>query len=294
MKILIVLLRLRGGVGRANNGMADALRKRGHEVDLLSREDDLKIFSFFKSIFPLRKKIKELVKKNNYSIIYTQDYSCALPLFLPFPIYWRKHFCCFCGTKKGKSKGQLRHKIIQKIVGRIMGKKLVAIGDSIHKRFPKSTKIYRGINFKEFKPIKKRRKCLGWIERDTENITKEELEKVTKLTNLKLIIAKGIPPKKMNEFYNECKVFVSLPNNDGYNNSWNEAIAAGVPIIIGNNEGAGSFLPFDKILDEKDMEKRIREIIKNPKKINYRNWIIKKGLTWDNAAEKLLKVFEMK
>ncbi len=57
MKILIVLRKLRGGVGRANTEIANALRKKGHRVDILSREDDLKIYSLAKSIFPLRRKI---------------------------------------------------------------------------------------------------------------------------------------------------------------------------------------------------------------------------------------------
>jgi hypothetical protein len=57
MKILIVLLRLKGGVGRANGEIASELRKMGHEVDILSREDDLKMFSLGKSVFPMRRKM---------------------------------------------------------------------------------------------------------------------------------------------------------------------------------------------------------------------------------------------
>ena len=38
MKILIVLLRKPGGVGRANGEIAEALMEMGHEVDILSRE----------------------------------------------------------------------------------------------------------------------------------------------------------------------------------------------------------------------------------------------------------------
>ena len=102
-----------------------------------------------------------------------------------------------------------------------------------------------------------------------------------------------IPDSKMNAFYNKCKVFINLATPDaGFNLSWLEAMSAGVPIIVGNNNGAGPILPFDKILNEKDMEKRIKEIIKNPKKINYRKWIIDKGFTWDKKAKELIKFFE--
>ena len=49
----------------------------------LSREGDLKIYSLWKSIFPIRKRIKKLMKKENYDIIYTQDWSFAFPLLFP-------------------------------------------------------------------------------------------------------------------------------------------------------------------------------------------------------------------
>ena len=78
MKILTALIRRKGGVGNSNNELSKELRKKGYQVDVLSREDDLKIFTFKGSIFPIRKEIRKLMKKNNYDIIYTQDYSLAL------------------------------------------------------------------------------------------------------------------------------------------------------------------------------------------------------------------------
>ena len=55
--------------------------------------------------------------------------------------------------------------------------------------------------------------------------------------------------KKMNKFYNKCKVFINITTPDaGFNLSWLEAMSAGVPIVIGNNNGAGPLMPFDKIL----------------------------------------------
>jgi len=295
MKILIVLRKLKGGIGRANTEIANALEKKGHKVDILSREDNMKIFSLISSIFPLRKKIKQFMKKENYDVIYTQDYSMAIPLLIPYPIFWKIHFCCYCGTKKWRHSGiffQGHHTIVQKIIGRIMRKKLVSIGDGIHRKFPKSTKIYRGINLKMFKPLNKKRNSIGWIERDTEEITKKDLKNISQLVGLKLLIAKNIPKNKMNEFYNRCKVFISLPRNDGYNNSWNEAMAAGVPIIIGNWEGGGSVLPLNKISRKKNVIKEIVKLIKNPRKINYRKWLIENEFTWGEKTEELIKFFK--
>jgi predicted dinucleotide-binding enzyme len=59
MKILIVLKKWSGGVGRANTALAKSLSKAGHEVDFISREDDLNISSLIRSIFSLRKKLRK-------------------------------------------------------------------------------------------------------------------------------------------------------------------------------------------------------------------------------------------
>jgi len=303
MKILIVLRKFKGGVGRANTEIAKALGEKGHSVDFLSREDDLKIYSLFKSIFPLRKKIRELMKKENYDIIYTQDYSCAFPLLLPCPLFWKKHFCCFCGVKiienlKSSEAGKkskisyFYHILLHRTVGRIMGKKLVVIGDNLKEIFPKSTLVYRGVNINEFKPLRKRRDSIGWYSSDNEIILFEEMKKISKETELRLLVAKKIPKNKMNLFYNKCKVFINLPRTAGFNLSWLEAMAAGVPIVIGNYKGAGTILPINKISNKDNKINEITKIIKNPKKGNYRKWIIENNFTWEKGAEELIKFFE--
>jgi len=45
MKILIVLIRWKGGVGRLIESLKPFLEKEGHQVEVISREDDLKGFS---------------------------------------------------------------------------------------------------------------------------------------------------------------------------------------------------------------------------------------------------------
>ncbi len=304
MKILIVLRKFNGGVGRANTEIAKILEKKDHQTDFLSREDDLKIFSLFKSIFPLRKKIRELMEKENYDIIYTQDYSMALPLLFPWPIFRKKHFCCFCGVKTKEDMEFFQGSFISKFlypyqiflhrtVGKMMGRKLVVIGDKLKGIFPKATLIYRGININEFKPLKKRRNSVGWYFSDNEVISLEEMEKISKGTKLKLLVAKKISKSKMNDFYNKCKVFINLPRTAGFNLSWLEAMSAGVPIVIGNYKGAGSFLPINKIPNnEKSRINRIINIIKNPKKVNYRKWLIDNNFKWENKAEELIRFFE--
>ena len=294
MKILIVLKNfnqrkgLPGGVGNANEEIGKELEKLGHKVDFLSREGDLKIYSLWKSIFPIRKRIKKLMKKENYDIIYTQDWSFAFPLLFPFPLFWEKHFCCFCGHQENYLV------FLQNIVGMVMGKKVIVIGDGLKKRFTKATLIYRGINFKKFKKLNKKRDSLGWTDKGDEYkmISREELKEIAKKEKLKLLIAKGIPSNKMNEFYNKCKIFISVPPQAGYNNSWNEAMAAGVPIVIGNNKGGGTMLPINIVLKGEDNVERITQIIKNPKRVNYRKWLIENNFSWENIAKKIIKSFK--
>ena len=295
MRILIVLLRKAGGVGRANGEIAEALRRMGHKVDILSREDDVKVFSLAKSIFPMRRKVSQLMRKREYDIIYTQDYSCAVPLIFPYPIFWKRHFCCFCGVKSGKHPElvQWHHRLLQRTVGKIFGTKLVVIGDQLKEIFPKSKLIYRGVNPNKFKPLSRKRNCVGWIDKDIELISKNELKSVCRATKLKLCVAEGIAPEKMNEFYNKCKVFVDLPRTAGFNLAWLEAMAAGVPIVVGNERGAGSFLPFDKVLSgANNLAENVGEKIRSPKKIDYRKWLIKNKFTWEDKAGELIKFFE--
>ena len=306
LKILIILIRFPGGVGTSNKEIAEVLRKKGHKVDFLSREDDLGIYSFKSSIFPIRKRVQELMVKNNYDIIYSQDHSMTLPLLIPYPLYPDQVFHACIGIKRSGTQ-----KIIQYLVGRVMNKKTIVINDYNHKRFPKSHLVYRGVNLKRFKPLGKKRVCLGWINKFSEQLDSKIYKKIAKEVGLKPIYAGGsgkskstdkaygktiihsfdkIPDDKMNEFYNKCKVFVNCPTSDaGFNLSWLEAMSSGVKIIIGNEEGAGKILPIYKV----NSPSEIKEIVETHKKdFDYRKWIIDNDFTWENCVKKLIKIFE--
>ncbi len=289
MKILILLKKWPGGVGGGIKNISKELKKMGHVPVAISREEDLKITSFLRSIFLLRKKIIELDKKEKFDIIYTQDWSAAFPLIFPYPVFKKKHFCMFHGNQFGLGK------ILQKIVGKIMGKRLLCMAPSIKRKFPNANINYCGVNLSQFRSLNKKRRYLGWIQKETEKISKEEMEEISKKVNIPLKIAKGFSHEEMNsKFYNECKVFISLPPKAaGFQASWLEAMAAGVPVIIGNNEGAGEVQPFDKVYEENN-PKEIVEIIKHPKKINYRKWITENDFTWKRHAKKLIEIFKGK
>lgn len=285
MKILILIKKWPGGVGVVVKNVRNELEKKGHKVAIISREEDMKIYSLRQSIFPIRRKVKQLMKKERYNIIYTQDWSMALPLFFPFSAYRKKHFCCFHGNQIGKTRS------LQTIVGKTLGKKLIVVGGSLKKRFPKSNLIYNGVDLDKFKPLKKRRDSLGWINKGTEILTKKEIISLAKKLKLKSLIAENfsIPFDKMNEeFYNKLKIFVSLPPvTAGFNLCWIEAMASGVPVIIGNNEGIGNKIQIDKVKSNKELF----ESVKKFKGKDYRKEIEKSGLTWKNYTNKLLEIW---
>jgi len=255
MKILMLYIRDQGGHGTVVRNLKKELEKRGHQVDLLSREDHFKVYSF--SPMVIREAIKRI--EDRYDIIYTHDWSLTLSLLFPIPVCCKKHYSLFHGHNPGKVGN-----FIQTLVGKWMGKKLFVVGDTLKERFPKSTLVYNGVDFDTFYDLKKERKYLGWIERDYDLITKSKILDIARTSKLPVLIANHIPYEKMNEFYNKCKVFVSLPPDyTGFNIAWLEAMAAGVKNIVGNENGIG-------------------------KKFTSLNL---KDFTWKNNVDKLLEVW---
>ena len=286
MKILIFLKKWPGGVGVIIKSIKEELEKRGHKVICISREEDLKLFSSIKNLFWLRKKYTELIKKENPDIIYTQDWSMAFPLLFPFRIFKKKHFCCFHGIQPGKGS------VIQKIIGNLIGRKLIVVGDSLKKKFPKSVLIYNGIDLEKFKPnkkIKKIKNSVGFVNWKTKEYHYKEIKKAAKSVSKKLIVAENIPYKQMPKFYQKLEYFISLPPKcTGFNMSWIEAMACGVPKIIGNNAGIGSKLNINKV----ENFTSIIDAIKNCENKKFDLNKIKEMFITSGSVNKMLKIWE--
>jgi len=280
MKILILLSRWAGGVGTVVKGIKKELEKKGHQVDIISRKEDLGFDTLLPSLLPLRKFLVKKMKEEEYDIIYTQDWSLVLPFLIPYPIFGRKQYCCFHGNQPTVTRA------FQNLVGNYLGDHLIVVGDSLKERFPNSMLVHNGVDREKFKPLKKKREYLGWLDKITETISSEEIIKLSSQLNLKPLIAKDIPFEEMNNFYNKCKGFISLPpESAGFNLCWVEAMSAGVPIIIGNERGIGWKLPITKVKD-------IKEIKKGIKGKDYIKWLDKNNLSWKENAEKLLEIWK--
>ena len=248
-KILIVLTRYKGGVGRVTNSIKPLLEKAGYDVKIISREDDLNCYSLKSSFKILRNKVKSI----KYDILYTQDWSIALPL-----LDFKNHYVCFHGIEP-------KNTFLQQIVYQIKKDNTIVVGDKLKWKYPRATMIYNGVDFNKFKDLKKNRKYLGWIKRDYEEWNEKDVTEYAKKNGYKLSVIENLAPEKMNEWYNSLKVFISYPKSfAGFNLCWLEALAAGVPLVKGNNNGIGI----------------------NNVRINYNN------MTWENHVKKLLKVLK--
>src|SRR3989344_3547119 len=188
MKILVLVKeRCSGGVETLLRNISKEFKKKGHTVDILSRQEDLNLNGVLQSVFPLRKRIKEIMRKEGYNIIYTQDWNMALPLFFPYPLFKKKHFCFFHATQKGKGF------FIQFIVGNLLGKRLLTGDINNRKRFSRSNLIATSVNLDDFKPLNKKRTYLGWTNKPSENLTKEKFNAIGKRLGIPVLIAENIP-----------------------------------------------------------------------------------------------------
>ncbi|MEK6840547.1 MAG: glycosyltransferase [Nanoarchaeota archaeon] len=271
-----------GGVETLLKNISEEFKKRGHEIDIISRNDDLRLKNTIRSVFPMRKRIREIMRKKNYDVIYTQDWNMALPLLFPYPLYRKKHFTFFHATQQGKALP------IQFVVGALMKKRLLT-GDRANQKRYGAKLIATSVDMNRFKPLHKKRIYLGWTNKPSEVITKEKIKEIGKNLKIPVLIAENIPHDKMNEFYNKCKIYVCLPPKQaGGGVTYMEAMAAGIPRIVGNMYAEGYKFPFDKV---EDFHGNLEEAIKNSKEKNYRKWMKDSKITWKRHSEELIKFF---
>lgn len=280
MKILILIKRWPLGVGRYISGVVPELKFLGFDVKVISREEDLGIKSMLGSIFKLRK----LVKKKDFDVLYTHDWSMAFPFLFPWKLFKKKHFCCFHGRSLS-----FFPRLIQSFVGMSLGRRLVVVGDGLKKIFPKAFLNFEAVNFETFRPLNKKRKYIGWLKRFWDQLTEEDIKSLSKQLGMPYFLAENIPADKMNEFYNKCEIFISLPPAyTGFNLCWLEAMAAGVPKVLGNESGIGCRMSFDKVNEHIS----VLESLKKLKAKDYRSWLINNNFTWKRHAQKLIKLFK--
>lgn len=282
--MLILIKKWKGGVGSVVASLSKELQNRGHVVEVISREEDMKINSMIKSIAPIRRLVCN--HESDYDLIYTQDWSMAFPLIFPTRLCKKKHFCCF----HGKEDSSLPL-ILQKMVGKILGRRLIVVGDGLKEMFPESNLNYNGVDFELFKPLRKKiiKGSVGFVNWKNEEYRYQEIKDACTALRKKLIIAENISRRKMPEFYGKIETLISLPPKyTGFGLTWIEAMGCNVQKIIGNNNGIGSKIEIDKVENFKNIE----EALKKARPQNYRKKVIKK-FSLKNNVDRLLKIMDI-
>lgn len=241
--ILFIVGKWEGGVGNVIKGYEKYLNRRGYKVYTLSREQDLGCSSFKGSI----RKIRKAVKKRHYDKIITNDWSLALPLLFPWPVKSKVHYCLFHGEQDGIGS------LFQMYIGWVMETfgRLMVVGPGLKKKFTKSKAVYNGVDLEIFKPSKEPDfdgDNVGFANWPIDFYNYDLVNDTVTSHGKKLLLAAGLNKKEMARFYSKLNYFISLPGDiTGYNLVWAEALACGVPKIIGTEAGIGSELPIHKI-----------------------------------------------
>ncbi len=293
MKILHVIRRWKGGVGTYVQEVCTELEKLGHEVKVISREDDLGCFSLRKSFSVLR----TAVKKENADVINAHDWSIALPL-----LGLKNLVVTFHAVEPS-----LRSRILQRLV--YSRAKVIAVSNSVKKKYPKAEVVLEGVNLKLFKPVKGfeldvKKPVIGFAQAKNKLYNYSSVVDAVDTIGGTLLttgtrdnrsISLGyLERQELSKFYSSLDAFVSLPyKGAGFNLVWLEAMACEIP-TVGNYEGVGGELPIVHVKDNKPekIADAIKKALELKGKTNYREWIRKKGLTWEHTAKKLVEVYE--
>jgi len=274
MKILMVIIRWKGGVGRVAENQKRVFEKFGHEVNIISREDDLKCFSTRKAWRELRR----AVDKQDYDILYIQDWSCALPL-----LTYKNAFVNFNGFENSNPR-------MQKLVAMIQKKKLTVISGKLKAAFQKATLAHVGVDLDKFKNLELEREpgTIGFANFPTDDYNYLKIKKAIEESGLELVDTNmNLSAEEMVEFYNKLEYFISLPPlGAGFNMSWVEAMACDVPKIIGNHNGVGKTLDITHVEDYSSISEAIKKAVDNrPYKIN-------EDFNWESQGKLILNLFE--
>jgi L-malate glycosyltransferase len=295
---------------------------------------DLLLYSFKAYFFARR-----LIKKNNYSLIHAWfGIPCgfiAMLLGKPYIIALRGSDVPFY-NQRFKILDKLFFKNLSKVIWR-KAKIVVANSEGLKELAQKTAPsqkievIYNGIDTKEFKPAKNKKrsktlriicvarlikrkgidcllKALGTLKDKNFILTiigdgkeKENLKELSKNLNIdKQVKFLGpIPHRKILKYYQESDLFVLASLNEGMSNTILESMACGLPIITTNTAGAKELIKNNGFIVKKQstnqIKKAILEYLNNKnliKKHRQNSRKLAEKMSWDNVEKEYLKKYE--
>jgi glycosyltransferase involved in cell wall biosynthesis len=286
MKVLMVHKTRRGGVAIHVKEISEELRKKGIEVEEITRNEDLKLTSFWKSYFKMKTFFKKWSKE--YDIIHCHDWSSAYPA-LKTKI--KNLIATFHAFPTNVVANYFENYCIKKL-----GERAIVVSPKMKKIYKNSTLILNGVNlsiFKKYRNIKRIKNLVGLAQQ----YNLDKITNVLKRLGIKFVCTNGkLKYEDLGKFYSKIEIFISIPYEAaGFNMVWLEAMACEVPYIIGTSAGIGEILPIYKVSNFNELEQLLekykrREI--QPLK-NQRKWIIENKMTWKEHVKKLIELYAM-
>lgn len=279
MKVLMVHKTRIGGVSAHVSDLKKELIKQKFKVDEVSRVEDLGFGGFLSSYFKMKKFFRKMSSK--YNVIHVHDWSLAYPAIKSGI---KNLVCTFHGFPTHFIAKIFQNYCIKKLDSRavVVSLKMVVNGANY---------IPNGVDLNLFKASKKFRRDMNLVG-VAQKYNLSEIKKVVKSLGFKFVVANTIPHDKMPEFYSKIGIFVSIPPEcTGFNLVWIEAMACGVPHVIGDSSGVGYQLPIHKVDNFDDLGKLLSNIKKLTPLGNQRKWIEKNQMTWKDHVKKLKLVY---
>jgi len=284
MKVLMVHKTRIGGVAIHVKEISEELRKKGIEVEEITRNEDLKLTSFWKSYF----KMKTLFKKwsKEYDIIHCHDWSITYPAL---KANIKNLVATFHGFPLNIVANYFENYCIKKL-----REKAIVVSPNMKKIYKTSTLIPNGVNlsiFKKYEDIERIKNLVGLVQK----YNLDKIATILKDLNMEFVCTNGgLKYEELGKFYSKIDIFISIPpKTTGFNMVWLEAMACEVPYIIGTNAGIGEILPIYKISSFNELKNLLSKIRKDKIKPlqNQRRWIIKNRMTWKRHVNQLINLY---
>lgn len=284
MRILMVEKTRVGGVHVHVSSVAKELRKLGHEVNIITRVEDLGFSSFVDSYSAMKKFFAK--KAQQYDIIHAHDWSIVYPAI-------RAGVGNLVATFHGLPTTFIA-KYFQDTAIRALGSRAVVISPRMLITYPSATYVPNGIDPNIFLPNRPGKQDEVLVLGVAQKYYRREITRVATDLGFRVHTAEGIPYSRMPEFYNSVDVFVSIPpRTTGFNMVWLEAMACEVPYIIGMNVGIGEILPIYKVNGIKELKTLLTTIKEGnlPPLKGSRKWVIENGFTWAEHARQIVRIY---
>lgn len=284
MNILHLHKTRRGGVAIHVSYVKSELEDSSHDVDEISRNEDLDSDSFLRSYHLLQEESKAW--SDDYDVIHAHDWSLAFPLIRAGVKNLVATFHAFPTNPVAR--------LFQDYAISRLGPRAVVISPKMKLRYQDASYIPNGVDLKLFRRTGESHD--GFRVGVAQGYKKEAIKRACDAAGVEFVSTRGeLDYEDLPDFYSSLDAFVSLPYRQaGFNMVWTEAMACEVPYIVGTGAGIGDVLPIYK-LRKSSGPKSLLELFRDgelPPLKGSREWLERNEFTWERHVESLLRIYE--